>query len=175
MELMRSMITHKKVLVVALNGPAVGAGSAWFAGVADILLAANSTYLQTPFSKLGLVPEFGSALQFTSSLGVHRSNEFFIFGRKLLAEELAQAGMINQIFPTEGFHDHVEKFLEEQLSVNDGKSMMEAKRLQNAPLRDQRLLALYDATDALAERFVDDAPKKRFQQQMEMLRGELAC
>lgn len=32
-EMMRSMIDHKKVLVLALNGPAVGGGAAWFPGV----------------------------------------------------------------------------------------------------------------------------------------------
>ncbi|KAK6365662.1 putative secondary metabolism biosynthetic enzyme [Exophiala oligosperma] len=173
-ELMRSMINHKKVLVVALNGPAVGAGAAWFPPVADILLASTSSYLQTPFSQLGLVPEFGSAIHFASSTGVHRSNDFFMFGRKCSVEELAQWGIVNRVFPVTNFHQNVQAFLEEQLRVNDGKSMMEVKRLQNGPLRDQRLLAVHEAADALAERFVEDAPTKRFQQQRDMLRGEFA-
>lgn len=169
---MRSMINHKKVLVVALNGPAVGAGAAWFPPVADIVLASKSSYLQTPFSRLGLVPEFGSAVNFASSTGVHRANDFFMFGRKYSVEELTQWGIVNRVFPAADFHQSVQAFLEEQLRVNDGKSMMEVKRLQNAPLRDQRLLAVHEAADALAERFVEDAPTKRFQQQRDMLRGE---
>jgi hypothetical protein len=32
-EMLRSMIDHRKVLVLALNGPAVGGGAAWFPGV----------------------------------------------------------------------------------------------------------------------------------------------
>ena len=32
-EMLRSMIDHKKVLVLALNGPGVGGGAAWFPGV----------------------------------------------------------------------------------------------------------------------------------------------
>lgn len=165
------MICHTKVLLVALNGPAVGAGAAWFLGVADVVLASETSYLQTPFSQLGLVPEFGSAPNFSQSIGVHRSNDFFLFGRKCTAEEMLQWGMVNRIFPVNNFHSQVEKFLEDQLAVNDGKSMMEAKRLQNRPLINQRLLALYEAADALAERFVEDAPRKRFQKQAEMLRG----
>lgn len=31
--MLRSMIDHKKVLVLALNGPGVGGGAAWFPGV----------------------------------------------------------------------------------------------------------------------------------------------
>lgn len=172
MELLRSIIEHKKIFVLALNGPGVGGGAAWFEGVADIVLAAEGAYLQVPFSALGLVPESGSAIAFTQSMGVHRSNDFLMFGRQLTVEELEKWGMVNRIFPKEGFHESVLRFLNEQLAVNDGKSMIEAKRLQNAPLRDARILALYNSMDALAERFVADAPLKRFQQKKAELEGK---
>lgn len=98
-------------------------------------------------------------------MGVHRANEFLMLGRKLTAVELENAGVVNRIFKSSGaaFHSDVQKFLEEQLDVNDGKSMMEAKRLMNAPLRDGRLVAVVNAMDALAERFVEGAPAKRFE------------
>ncbi|KIX04180.1 uncharacterized protein Z518_07734 [Rhinocladiella mackenziei CBS 650.93] len=171
-EILRSLIDHKKVYVLALNGPAVGGGAAWFEGVADIVLAAQDAYLQVPFSALGLVPEFGSATSLTHSMGVHRANDFLMFGRKLTVEELEKWGMINRIFPKEGFHDKVVAFLEEQLAENDGKSMMEAKRLQNLPLRRERMLAVYDAAEALAERIVEDAPTQRFKEKNALLNGK---
>ena len=37
-ELLRSLIDHKKVIVLALNGPAVGGGAAWFTGVGELHL-----------------------------------------------------------------------------------------------------------------------------------------
>ena len=43
MEMLRSIIDHKKVFVLALNGPGVGGGAAWFEGVADIVLAAQGS------------------------------------------------------------------------------------------------------------------------------------
>lgn len=150
--MLRSIIDHRKVFVLALNGPAVGGGAAWFTGVSDIVLASSSVYLQVPFSALGLVPENGSAINFAQSMGVHRANEFLMFGRKLNSEELLQWGMVNQIFSVDGFHDHVRKYLNDQLEVNDGTSMMETKRLQNEPLRSGRLLAVVNSLDALAER-----------------------
>lgn len=171
-ELLRSMIDHKKVLVLALNGPAVGGGAAWFEGVADIVLAAEGAYLQVPFSALGLVPEFGSATAFSQSMGVHRANDMLMFGRKMSVEELEKWGMVNRILPKEDFHHKVVEFLEQQLHVNDGKSMMEAKRLQNLPLRRDRLLAVYDAVDALAERITEDAQKKRFLEKSRLLNCE---
>ncbi|OAL20339.1 hypothetical protein AYO22_09051 [Fonsecaea multimorphosa] len=169
-ELLRSMIDHRKVLVLALNGPAVGGGATWFPGVADIVLAAEGAYLQTPFSALGLVPELGSATIFMQTMGVHRANDFLMLGRKLSVQELEQWGVVNRILPKEGFHDHVLEFLREQLAVNDGKSMIEAKRLQNLPLRRDRILAVYDALEALAERHVEDAPKRRFAEKQKLLR-----
>ncbi|APA15167.1 hypothetical protein SS1G_08771 [Sclerotinia sclerotiorum 1980 UF-70] len=163
LELMRSIIDHTKVFILAMNGPAVGAGAAWFPGVADIVIASTSTYLEIPFSALGLVPECGSAISLTQSMGVHRANEFLMFGRKLNADEILSFGIANRIFEKEGFGEKVTEYLEGLLDINDGKSMMEAKRLQNLPLRDSRILAVYNSIDALAERFVDGAPNARFQ------------
>jgi len=162
LEMMRSVIDHKKVLILALNGPGVGGGAAWFQGVADLVFAAKGAWLQVPFNALGLVPENGSVVAFAQSMGVHRANEFLMLGRKMGVDELEQWGMVNKIFPAQGFHAHVIEYLEEQLSVNDGKSMLETKRLANLPLREGRISALYNAFDALAERSVDGASAKRF-------------
>lgn len=156
------MIDHKKVLVLALNGPGVGGGAAWFQGVADIVVAAEGAYLQVPFNALALVPENGSAPMFAQSLGIRRANDLLMLGRKCSVAELESWGLINRIFPAKDFHAHVLSFLKEQLAVNDGKSMMETRRLQNAPLRKDRLFAVYDSVDALAERFVEGAPLQRF-------------
>jgi len=174
-ELLRSIIDHKKVFVLALNGPGVGGGAAWFQGVADIVLAAQGAWLQVPFNALGLVPENGSAISFAQHMGVHRANDFLMFGRKCTVEELEQWGMVNRIFPAEGFQEQVVKFLEEQLDINDGKSMMETKRLQNAPRRSERMMAVFDAAEALAERFVEGAPAKRFADKKALLEGKIAC
>jgi peroxisomal 3,2-trans-enoyl-CoA isomerase len=53
--MLRSIIDHRKVFVLALNGPAVGGGAAWFTGISDIVLASSSVYLQVPFSALGMI------------------------------------------------------------------------------------------------------------------------
>jgi peroxisomal 3,2-trans-enoyl-CoA isomerase len=166
------MIDHRKVFVLALNGPAIGGGAVWFQGVADIILASKTAYLQAPFSELGLVPENGSATTFAQSMGVHRANDFLMFGRKCSADELEAWGMVNRVFPSEGFHEQVLQFLSEQVEKNDGKSMMEAKRLQNQHLRNDRLLAVFDAAHALGERAVDGAPARRFAEKAKRMEGE---
>lgn len=174
LEMLRSIIDHRKIFVTAMNGPAVGGGAAWFTGSSDILLVSTSTYLQVNFSSLGLVPEYGSAINFAQSMGVHRANEVLMFGRKLTAAELQEYGIANRIFEAEGFQESVKGYLQEQLKMNDGKSMMEVKRLQNAPLRDGRLVAVVNAMDALAERFVEGAPMERFAIKKKLLEGRFS-
>ncbi|KAI9370335.1 ClpP/crotonase-like domain-containing protein [Aspergillus egyptiacus] len=171
MEIFRSMIDHRKVFVVALNGTAVGGGAAWFEGIADIIVAASGAYMQVPFNSLGLVPEYGAARTFAQSIGARRANDFLLFGRKCSVEEMEAWGLVNRILPAENFQAHVLAFLREQLVVNDGKSMMETKRLQNGPLRAERILAMFDATHAMAERFVEGAPMERFRMKKEQLAG----
>jgi Delta3-Delta2-enoyl-CoA isomerase len=170
--MMRSVLDHTKVLILALNGPGVGGGAAWFQGFADIVLAAEGAWLQVPFNALGLVPENGSIVALAQHMGVHRANEFMLFGRRVTVEELERAGLVNHIFPKDDFHGHVMHYLEEQLKVNDGKSMLETKRLANAPLRDSRMVAVYNAFDALAERAVDGASMARFAARKKELEGE---
>jgi Delta3-Delta2-enoyl-CoA isomerase len=160
--MMRSVIDHKKVFILALNGPGVGGGAAWFQGVADLIFAAEGAWLQVPFNALGLVPENGSVVTFAQSMGVHRANEFLMFGKRMTVEELKEWGLVNTIFPKENFHQHVIEYLQEQLKINDGKSMILTKQLANAPLRDQRMIAVYNAFDQLAERSVDGASVARF-------------
>jgi len=137
------------------------------------VLASDKTYLQIPFSALGLVSENGSAFTFAQSIGVHRTNEFLMFGTKLTADDLEKYGLVNKIFSHEGFHGHVKKYLEDHLKDKDPKSMIEVKRLQNASFRDQRIVAVYNSVDALAERFVEGAPFERFQLKMQELEGRL--
>ncbi|KAL5000776.1 ClpP/crotonase-like domain-containing protein [Aspergillus recurvatus] len=168
-ELFRSLIDHTKIFVLALNGPGVGGGAAWFTGLADIVLAASGAYLQVPFNSLGLVPEFGAARTFAQSIGVRRANDLLMFGRKCTVEELESWGLINRVFPAEGFKDQVVTFLRGQLEVNDGGSMLETKRLMNSPLRGERMLAMFDAANALAERFVAGVPFERFAKRNEEL------
>ena len=103
---------------------------------------------------------------------MHRANDFLMLGRKLTLEELEQWGLVNRIFEHEGFHDKVIQFLEDQLDVNDGDSMIQHKRLMNDPLVSGRLSALYDAVDALTERLVADAPVQRFAEKRKQLGGQ---
>lgn len=56
MELSRALYTHSKLLVAALNGPAIGLSAAML-GHFDFIYAVESAWIMTPFSTLSLVAE----------------------------------------------------------------------------------------------------------------------
>ncbi|KJX98562.1 unnamed protein product [Zymoseptoria tritici ST99CH_1A5] len=169
MELVRSIIDHKKVVVLAMNGHGVGAGAAWFQGSSDLFYAAEGTWLQVTFSQLGLIPENGSAVNWAQHMGVHRANDWLMFGGKATVEELKEMGLVNKIFPKENFHAEVHAYLKEMLRERDGNSLMEMKRLQNKSTRDARILGLFEAWQALSEKFVAGEPQKRMGAKMQEL------
>ncbi|EME84799.1 uncharacterized protein MYCFIDRAFT_210980 [Pseudocercospora fijiensis CIRAD86] len=169
MELVRSMIDHSKVLVLAMNGPGVGAGAAWFQGSSDLFYAAEDAWVQVTFSQMGLVPENGAAASWAQSMGVHRANDWLLFGGKATSQELKEMGLVNNIFPTKTFHADVHNYLKDMLKERSGKSMMEMKRLQNKGTRDARILSLFESWQALSERFVDGEPMLRMKAKMNEL------
>lgn len=136
------------------------------------MVAASGSYLQVPFSALGLIPEAGSAVNIAQSIGMHRAFEFLVLGRKMTVAEMEGWGLVTRVLAKEGFQDSVVEYLEELLSVNDGGSLVESKRLMTEPLREGRLLAVWNAVDALAERFVDGAPLRRFEEKKRELEGD---
>lgn len=74
-----------------------GGGAAWFLGVADLVLASSNSYALVPFSALGLLPEQGSAFMIPQSIGLRRTAEFLMFGRKLDAKEMCEAGLVKLV------------------------------------------------------------------------------
>lgn len=168
------MIDHRKVLVLAMNGPGVGAGASWFQGTSDLFFAAKDTWLQVTFSQLGLIPEMGSAVNWAHHIGPHRANDWLMLGGKATVDELHAQGLVNKIFPKEDFHAQVQAHLKELLNDRSGASMMEAKRLQNRATRDARILALFEAVNALAERFVNGEPARRMAAKAQELVGKSA-
>ncbi|KAJ3342214.1 hypothetical protein HDU93_003004 [Gonapodya sp. JEL0774] len=162
LEVMRLLADHKKILVIAMNGPAVGAGAAWFLGVADLVFASDSAWFQIPFSSLGLVPEGGSAVTFAQSVGVRRATEALMFGTRVDAAEMEKWGLVNRVFPTATFHQSVGAYLAKQLAECDHTSLLETKRLITEPLKEARIQAAYRSVDALAEMFAKGIPTDRF-------------
>lgn len=127
------MIEHKKISVVALNGPVIGWPAAWVAS-ADIILAAESAYVYMPFMKLGISVEAAGSFSWPWRVGGGLGMDMILTCRRTTARELYNAGGIQRIFPDSEFQKGVSDFIAE-LSSQTAISMLEAKHIVKEPYR----------------------------------------
>lgn len=91
---------HPKILIGALNGPAVGLSAALL-GFCDFIYATPHTFLLTPFSSLGLVAEGGASIGFVNRMGIALANEALIMSRKITMDKLLSSGFVTKEFPAD--------------------------------------------------------------------------
>jgi len=124
------LYTHSKLLVGALNGPAIGLSAALLAHF-DLLYAIPGAYLLTPFSTLSLVCEGSSSATFPRRLGHSLAVEALVLGKKLEAMRLLQAGFLNEIMDVKAGElvGVVVGKLREGLEGKDREACLVSKRL----------------------------------------------
>ncbi|MCJ1376292.1 hypothetical protein MMC20_007534 [Loxospora ochrophaea] len=159
--------THPKILVTALNGPAVGLSAALIS-LSDFVYAAPHAYILTPFTSLGLVAEGGASRSFVQRLGISKANEALIMSKRITANELLHVGFVNKIFPFDT--NSPGQFLEEVLKeINDSMgdhlnsdSLLKMKALIRKPERD--VMDHMTVSEVLGglERWADLVPQEEF-------------
>ncbi|KAJ9258316.1 hypothetical protein DTO207G8_1491 [Paecilomyces variotii] len=169
-DLTRTFYTHPKILVVALNGPAVGLSAALTA-FGDFIYAAPHTFLLTPFSSLGLVAEGGASRAFVERLGISKANEALIMSKRITCDELVATGFVNKVLtPQSGKKDDSDGFLklvleevEERLGAHLSQtSLLKIKELIRRPERE--ILDRQNGLEAFMgmERFLQGIPQEEF-------------
>ncbi|KAH8928387.1 ClpP/crotonase [Atractiella rhizophila] len=162
MQLAKACMEHKKLLIAALNGPAIGLSAAllgWF----DFLYATEDFFLLTPFTGLGLAAEGGASLTFPRRMGVGLANEALLLSRKLTAKELERAGFINRLFPKQDFLSTVLSHVRESTEDLVKESLVLTKTLiQDGLGRERGDTINMNEIFVGTERFVSGKPQERF-------------
>ena len=83
-------------IVVAVNGPAVGAGCS-IALQGDVVIAARSAYFLQAFVRVGLVPDAGATWMLPRLVGIAKAKAMMMLGEKVSAEEAAANGLIYEV------------------------------------------------------------------------------
>jgi len=109
---MRALINAKKPILGAIQGYAIGIGSTMLLHF-DLLYAAPDAKFQFPFTKLGLVPEFGSTFNLPELIGKFRAAELLFFGDFFTGEEAHKMGMVNKLFEKEELIEKATKIAEQ--------------------------------------------------------------
>lgn len=114
-----AMSALEKPLVVAVNGPAAGAGMS-LALWGDFRLAAAGASFTTAFVNIGLVPDSGMSFLLPRLVGLAKAQELLFLSPRLSAEEALALGLVHRVVPAE-------RLLEEAWNL--------ARRLAEGPTR----------------------------------------
>ncbi|MFC6283485.1 MULTISPECIES: enoyl-CoA hydratase/isomerase family protein [Polaromonas] len=85
-------------VVVAVQGWALGAGTALLAGC-DMVLAGESARIGSAFAKIGFSCDSGSSVTLTARMGVARARRFVLMREVLGSQEALQAGLADRVVP----------------------------------------------------------------------------
>ncbi|MBU6950862.1 enoyl-CoA hydratase/isomerase family protein [Hahella sp. HN01] len=111
-------ITHsKKLIVAAINGNITGGGLE-LALVAHKRVAVEGEYnIGFPEVRLGVIPGMGGTQRLTRLVGPQTALEMITQGQFISAERAKEIGLVDEIYPQEGFLNRAIAFTREQLNA----------------------------------------------------------
>lgn len=124
---MQTLAAYEKPVIAAVNGLAVGIGVTMLLHC-DLVYVADSASFSTPFTALGLVPEFASTLLFPMIAGRVRATEALLLGKPFLAAEAVVMGIANAVLPAAELMPHAQLVARKFAALPPG-SVRESKRL----------------------------------------------
>lgn len=141
-----------KPLIVAVNGPAAGAGLG-LAALGDIVLAAKSSHFTMAYTAIGLTPDGGTTALLPRLVGLRVAQDMALTNRRVSSDEAARIGLVTRVVEdadlvTEG-HD-----IATQLAAGATKALAATRRLLlsglTQPLETQMELEARAIADAAA-------------------------
>jgi peroxisomal 3,2-trans-enoyl-CoA isomerase len=93
-----ALMAFPKVVVVAVNGPAIGIAVTMLPHC-DVVYAAGGATFATPFARIAVVPEFCSSYTFPRIMGTSTASELLLMGSTMTATEALAAGLVAKVQP----------------------------------------------------------------------------
>ncbi|HKT22709.1 MAG TPA: enoyl-CoA hydratase-related protein [Nitrososphaerales archaeon] len=118
-----------KPVLAAVNGVTAGAGLG-LALACDLRAASEKASFHEAFIKVGLAPDSGTSFWLTRILGLGKAMEVGLLGEPIDAARAMSLGLVNWVFPEEGFRANVAR-IAERLAKGPTKAMGLTKRALN--------------------------------------------
>ena len=115
------------VTIAAVNGKAWGSGFELALGC-NLIVAAEDASFRLPEIERGVIPHIASII-LPRVVPRRRAMEWILTGNEIPASELHRFGLINRLYPTDGFGEGVASFVGE-LTAKSGPVLQLAKRAQ---------------------------------------------
>ncbi|WP_397584821.1 enoyl-CoA hydratase/isomerase family protein [Sphingorhabdus sp.] len=141
---MQSLSTCPKPVVAMLNGDAVGIGATMLLHC-DLVYAVPGARLVFPFTKMGLVPEFGSTYHLPLRIGHQKAMELFLRQGLCSTKEAAAWGIVNEVVPRQRIHAVVADALADIVALSP-EAVTQTKALAKAAFSSANEIAI--ATEA---------------------------
>lgn len=138
-QFLRALVDFEKPLIAAVNGLAIGIGVTMLQHC-DLVYASEEATFQMPFVTLGLVPEGASSLLLPQIVGLQRASEWLLFGERVSAERLREAGLVNETRPAAELVAYAHERAR-ALAERPAASLRQSKKL----LRGQSRSAIHEA------------------------------
>lgn len=102
--------------LAVVNGAALGGGCE-LATFCDLVIASEEATFGQPEIQVGVLPPIAAVI-FPHLIGRNRALELALTGDVIGAKEAKEIGLVNKIFPTEGFEEKVGEFIEKLTSLS---------------------------------------------------------
>jgi enoyl-CoA hydratase/carnithine racemase len=158
---MQALLECDKPVVAAVTGGAIGIGVTLLMHC-DFVYVSDEARLATPFTSLGLVPEFASSLVMPQLMGHRKAAEKLLLGDPFTGEQAVECGLANAVLPAAEVLPHARRVAERFNALPPG-AVREAKRLMRAPHRDAVLAAITSEGEAFGARLTSPEAKEAFQ------------
>ncbi len=123
-----------RVLIAAVQGPAIGIGTTMLLHC-DFVLAEPDSRLQMPFVDLALVPEAGSSLLVPNLVGQRRAAELLLLGESVDAAHAVELGLVNRMVAAGTALDEA-RLLAARLAEKPKGALLKTKALMKSATRD---------------------------------------
>ena len=110
------MLDIPKPIIAAIHGYCLGSGVE-IALLCDLRVASEDAVFGMPEVGLGMLPAAGGTQTLPRVLGVPRSLDFLLTGRRLSATEALEIGLVGRVVAKEALDEHVQKLAQALLSL----------------------------------------------------------
>ena len=140
-----------KPVICAINGAAGGFGAA-YPLTCDIRLAATEANIAFSFVKWGLIPEMGTTWLLPRLVGIEKTSDLLLTGRKVSGTEAAQMGLVLRAVPRAQLMDEARELAAEIAEGSSPTAVSVVKRMTWGRMQDEGELyrAIYEDDDAIA-------------------------